>query len=56
MILCIMPAYGFYKVKGLQKYRKAPSTYYIIVVGVLAVAALISSYLTPMMTWLATLI
>jgi serine transporter len=45
MILCIMPAYSFYKVKSLQQYRNEPSTYYIVVVGTLAVIALITSYI-----------
>jgi len=43
MILFIMPMLAVHKVKGLQKYRGKVSNYFVLVMGIVAVSALIFS-------------
>lgn len=41
MILFIMPVYGIYRVKALAKFRHSFSNYFVLLVGLIAVSALV---------------
>lgn len=40
-LLCLLPVYSFYRIKDLGKYKMAPSTFFVALIGILAILNII---------------